>query len=592
MRLYEERSVPAHAAERQAEQPMIQKSGSAPAISTHAPFPPLHAPASARSIGEGAPDAADEQMDSIEEAHIAAILRAMSLGHIVLGVGLAIGSVIMEAALGEPTFFGLAASGGMLGVCGLITILAANRQRASQSPLAFYLLPYADFAIVGLWLLLFSVSGSIVLFYAYVVVSAALLLGSRHAVALGVIAGATILAMSLGQYQHQITPAIMLSPEMQVAFTISSTVLALGLIAYVARLFSVNLDRFIAQTNRQRGELLRTRRRMAEQQEQAQREMEALSSTYVHFISGDTEARAPVSNGPLALAAHILNTLLDHMERLLRISAARSRMEERIGELIQAVERLCSGDATALQALGGPTETSLDTLTLALARAGRQLVLSQQALQHAAGGYTAVIGIAADLSLLCQTLSNTDSALQEMQTRSAQSAVHLRTLLENEGGYSENRSTERPFLREMELRARQQSAGLELLRARLGHIVAQLTSVETELRRTAEGMEQVSRAARPMRAGQAGPAGAPAASGALPGDAAANVQVRPASGPVQPLDSAHPAAPASPRPPSGGLRMSDAPPRRFNGPLASSARPTPEPLESWQTPFGRDDDSL
>jgi hypothetical protein len=503
----------------------------------------------------------------------------MSLGHLCLGVVLALGSVVTEVVLRQPTFFGLTASGGMLAACGLITLLAANRQRTSQSPLAFYLLPYADFAIVGLWLLLFNVSGPIVLFYAYVVVSAALLLGSRHAIVLAAISGATILAISLGQYQDQLVPAITLPHALQVAFTVLSTALALGMIAYLARLFSLNLDRFIALTNRERDETVYARSQVAQQEQQIQDEMENLSNTYARFMEGDIQARALVPNGPLALAGHLLNTLLDQIERLVRAAATRSRMEERITELTQAVDRLSNGDAAALQSLTSPSGTSLDTLTLALARTGRQLILLQQALQHAAGGFTAVFGIASDLSLLHQTLSNTDSALYDLQTRSTQNAVHLHALLESDSGYSEVRSPDRPLLREMELRARQQSSGLELVRSRLGHISAQMEAVETELRRISEGMEQITRGSRPMRAGHPG---------AITGDLAAHgSQVRPGSGTLTTAQPLPPASPAQARPPSGPLRPSDALPRRFTGPLTPPARMPSEPLDPWQVLSGQ-----
>lgn len=503
-----------------------------------------------------------------------AILRSMAIGHLVLGGVLVLGSIIVEVLLREPTFFGLTASGVMLGACGLIALLAANRQRAQQSPLAFYLLPYADFAIVGLWLLLFGVSGPMLLFYAYVVVSAALLLGSRHAITLAGLAGATILATILGQYQGLVSPAIVLPQQAQFAFTAVATILALGLIVAVARLFSLNLDRFIALTNRQNDEIVRTRRRMTDQQEQIQGELEHLSNTYMRFISGDTQARAPVSHTSLALASHILNTLLDHTERLLRTAATRTRMEDRISELTQAVDRLSNGDTAALQAISTPSGTSLDTLTLSLARAGRQLILVQQALQHAAGGYVAVMGIAADLSLLHQTLSSTDSAVYDLQMRSAQSAARLHAMLDSEGSYNESRSTDRPFLREMELRSRQQSAGLELLRTRLGHISSQMEAVENDLRRIAEGMEQITRGSRPSRTGQPG---------TLPVDpATSNPLFHPPNAPSQIPDNVSPSASVPPRPTNGPLWASDGLPRRFNGPLAPPDRTAPEKSELWQ----------
>src|SRR6185437_12293870 len=214
-------------------------------IRTHSPFQAFPFPTPGFSdTDEVTPTYTDEELpNSLQDAHITAILRIMALGHLFLGAALALVGVIIAIPLQEPAFFGLAASGGMLGACGLMTMLAINRQRSGQSPLAFYLLPYADFAIVGLWLLLFGVAGPIALFCAYVVISAALLLGSRHAIALTALSGATILAISLEHAQGQIRPASALPFAGQVVFTIVSTTLALGLIAYVSRLFSLNLDR-------------------------------------------------------------------------------------------------------------------------------------------------------------------------------------------------------------------------------------------------------------------------------------------------------------------------------------------------------------
>jgi|GEM_PF-1853668 len=558
-----------------------------------------------------------------QDAHISAILRWMSLGHLCLGLALALGGVIMEVALHQPTFFGLAASGGMLSACGLITLLAANRQRAGHSPLAFYLLPYADFAIVGLWLLLFGVTGPIILFYAYVVVSAALLLGSRHAIALAGISCATILTISLGQFQDQATPAIILPGGAETLFTIVFTTLGLGLIVYVAWLFSTNLDRFIAETNRQNSELVSARAQVAAQERALRVELETLSDTYVRFMGGEAHTRAPVSNGPLALAAHLLNTMLEQMEQLMRISATRARMEERIGELTQALERLSNGDPNALQALSSPSGTSLDAMTLGLARTGRQIIMLQQMLQRTGAGYAAVLGVASDLALLRQTLNNTNSVMHDLHTRSAQSAVHLRALLESETARIEGFHSERPFLREMELRARQQSAGLEMLQARLDHIGAQLEAAETESRRIAESIDQITKAPRLLRAGQ--PSATP------PEHPASSAQTRPTSGPLRAADTAaalppqyrppsgplHPSSgpfhspdtaaplPAAPLPLSGSLRPPDAAaptptlsrplsgpirasdaaplPRRFTGPLTNSGR-----LNPWQT--GRSED--
>jgi hypothetical protein len=514
---------------------------------------------------------ADEDLpNGLQEAHITAILRAMALGHLFLGAALALGSVIIEIFLQEPAFFGLAASGGMLGACGLITLLAITRQRSRQSPLAFYLLPYADFAIVGLWLLLFGVTGSIVLFYAYVVISTALLLGSRHAIALTAISGAAILAISLEQTQGQVRPAITLLFAGQVTFTIVSTTLALGLIAYVARLFSLNLDRFIALSNRQRGDLLHTRRWMTERQEQTQTDIENLSNTYVRFISGDTKARVLVSSpkGSLTFASHLLNTLLEQLERHQHAAAAHQRLEERIGALTQALDRLNNGDITSLQIISDSTGTPLDALALALGRVGRQLLASQQTLKQAIGGYTAVLGLASDLSSLRQTLGATDSALRDIQKRSDLSASYLHTMLEQKVD-----STERPILHEMELGAHQQISGAELLRARLGHIGVQMQSIQTELRRIAESMEQLTRISRPLRADQS--------------SAPADAPTRPESVPSSARENASSAAAAPARAPGNAAMRAQALPRRFTGPLMPSGRQPADKLNAWQVTLGR-----
>ncbi|HLV97621.1 MAG TPA: hypothetical protein VKT82_02990 [Ktedonobacterales bacterium] len=547
----------------------IPNPGSGPIV-TNSPFQAFPLPTPGTSDDELPPIYADDDLpNGLQEAHITAILRSMALGHLFLGAALALGGVIIEILLQQPAFFGLAASGGMLGACGLITLLAIQRQRSGQSPLAFYLLPYADFAIVGLWLLLFGVTGPTALFYAYVVISAALLLGSRHAIALTAISGATILAISLEQTRGQVTPAITLPGAGQIAFTIASTTLALALIAYVARLFSLNLDRFIAQTNRQREDLLHIRRFMAERQEQVQADIENLSNTYVRFISGDTKARilVPTPKGSLAFASHLLNTLLEQLERHQHAAAAHLRLEERIGELSQALDRLTTGDITGLHIIGNATGTPLDTLTLALGRVGRQLLAAQQALKQAIGGYTAVLGLASDLSSLRQTLSATDSALRDIQKRSDQSAGHLHTMLENKGD-----STERPILHEMELGAHQQISGAELLRARLGHIGVQMQSIETELRRITESMEQLTRTSRPLRAEQAS---APATPQSRPDSASRNVR-----------EHASSASPAPARSPGNPARGADALPRRFTGPLMPPGRQPAEKLNAWQIPLG------
>jgi hypothetical protein len=518
-----------------------------------------------------------------QDVNITAILHMMSLGHLWLGLAVALAGILMEVTLHQPASFGLTASGGMLCACGLITLLAASRRRATQSPLAFYLLPYADFAIIGLWLLLFGISGPIALFYTYVVVSAALLLGSRHAITLAGISGATMLTITLGQYEHHMTPAITLPQAAEAPFTAICTVLALGVIAYAASLFSINLDRFIIESNRQNEAVVRARIQIANHHEQTRHAMETLSDTYMRFMEGDIQARAPLSTGPLALTSHLLNTLLDQVEHLLRASSMHTRMEARIGELTLALDRLSSGDMNALQVLASSSGTPLDTMKMALTHTGRQLILLQQALQRSAAGYTAVTSIASDLALLHQALKNTDSALHDLQTRAAQSASYLHTLLDGESGYSEGLHNDRPFLREMELRARQQSAGIEMLHARLGHIGSQLEAVEAELRRIAEGMEQITRAPHLPRTGQPGP-------NPPEHQTVSGTLLRSSSGPLQRPDTLSSPNSGPLRPASGSLRPSDALPRRFSGPLTPSGYTGSERPGPWQASFGRAED--
>lgn len=575
MRLQEEHNAPSDTAtEHIPEQFPNQRPDAGPAFTTN---PPLPVPA-LRSSMELLPTFPDEGLPSgLPDAHIRAILRSMSLGHLVLGLALMFGGVIVELLTSEPAFFGLAASGGMLCACGLMTMLGNDRQRANPSPLAFYLLPYADFAIVGLWMLLFGATGPIMLFYPYVIVSAALLLGSRHAIALTGVAGAAILAVSLGQQQEQGMAAMHLSTGEQAALTILATALALALIVYVARLFSLDLDRFIALTNRQRDHLFFARRRVAEQQEQVRGTIEQLSSTYMRFKSGDTEARAqvPSQDSPLAFAPQLLNALLDQLARQSRAWSAHARLEERISELSYRLDRLSNGDATALQNVTGPTGTSLDTLMLALGRIGQQLLSSQQALKRAVGGYTAVLGIADDLSVLQQSLGSADSSLYELQKRSAQSLDHLRARLESVEYLTTSHSTERLSLHEMELRAQEQNSGLDLLRARLGHIGAQIEVCENELRRITENMEQITRVPR----SPSGTLNAPADVAAL------NAPSYPARNTSQASDSSPQRTPtparAFPRIPRG----TDPLPRRFTGPL-SAGRAQPERPGRWPEPPG------
>ncbi len=574
MRLQEEHNAPPDTAtEHIPEQISNQRPDTGSAFTTN---PPLQVPA-VRSSMELLPAFPEEGLPSgLPDAHIRAILRSMSLGHLVLGLALMSGGVIVELLTAEPAFFGLAASGGMLCACGLMTLLGHDRQRASQSPLAFYLLPYADFAIVGLWMLLFGAAGPIILFYPYVIVSAALLLGSRHAIALTGLAGAAILAVSLGQYQAQGIPAIHLSADRQTAMTILATALALALIVYVARLFSLDLDRFIALTNRQRDHLFFARRRVAEQQEQVRSTMEQLSNTYMRFKAGDTDARAqvPSQDSPLAFAPQLLNALLDQLARQSRAWAAHAHLEERISELSYRLDRLSNGDATALQNVTGPTGTALDTLMLALARIGQQLLSSQQALKHAVGGYAAVLGIADDLSVLQQSLGSADSSLYELQKRSAQSADHLRARLESMEYLATSRSTDRLSLHEMELRAQEQNSGLDLLRARMGHIGAQIEACENELRRIAENMEQITKIPRPPSAAQLS---------AAADVASLNAPSHPARNAPQASDSSSPRTPTPARAFPRVPRAADPLPRRFTGPL-SAGRAQPERPNRWPEP--------
>jgi hypothetical protein len=496
----------------------------------------------------------------------------------------------MEAALHQPAFFGLAASGVLLGACGVMSLLAVRRQTASPS-LAFYLLPYADFAIIGLWLLLFGVVSPAILFYAYVIVSAALLLGSRHAIALAGIAAATILMISVAQYQYSAIPAIKLPAVAAAGFTILGAMLALGLTAAIARLFSTNLDRFILLSNRQNEALQEARARLDEHQQRILHELAMFSATYARFAAGETGARISPTQGALTQAAQMVNALLEQVEQLLDISTLQERLEERIGAINQALERLCNGDTTAIQKLSWPSGTSLDFTAIGLERIARQFAYFQQATQQAGTAQTAMLTLASELNLLRQNLVHTDTPLGDLLTRSTQNAVHLHVLLEGElprtGGYR----SERPLLQEMELRARQQGAVLEMVRARLGHVEAQLEAVETELRHIVDRIEPIARPPRWPRLSLSGPAApeqpAPVliapqrglASSPLKGsDTLPPHPLRPGSAPLTGSDAPHPPRPASsPLKPSDGLTPL---PRRFNGPLTRSDPLAPDRLEA------------
>jgi hypothetical protein len=534
-----------------------------PPQSTPAP-PPDTSPANASS------QAAQEQSDwntlGRQDARITSILRQMSIGHLTLGIVLTIAGAILEGTLHQSAFFGLAASGAMLGACGLITLLAINRQQANPSALGFYLLPYADFAIVGLWLLLFGTTSPILLFYAYIIVSAALLLGSRHAITLAIISAATTLTVSLGEYAQRVEPAIILRDGEQFVFISLFTALAIGLMVYVAALFSSNLDRFISENNRQRNQLSLAHARLTEQQQQVARELELLNDAYLRFIGGETHARVSVSSGALALAGQHINALFEQIEQLARFASQHMRMEARAVELNAAMERLGNGDMNALQALSAPSGTSLDDMTVALVRIMRQMVELQQALQRARVDFGVITNLASELTMARQGLNSAGNAIRELLSRSAQSAVHMRSMIDTEMTPAEGRYSERPFMREMELRARQQSAGLELLYARLEHVMAQMDATEYELRRLVENADasarRLPRATFPIN---------PTLEqmGLLPPGA----QISPKSGPITyaPMSS-----------PSGSGPVNSAPlfPRAPSGPLNSA------PLQS-RTPSGQ-----
>ncbi len=576
--------------------PNLRRAGHVPAKLAAVPSTANAATSTPADDLPGGEPPADPGFQGRQDAHISAILRQTSLGHLLLGCALLVGGVILEAALHQPAFFGLAASGGMLSACGIITWLAINRQPPHQLALGFYLLPYADFAIVSLWLLLFGIASPIALFYTYVIVSAALFLGSRHALALTLITGATILTISLGQFQNQITPAISLPAGGQVSFNLLFTMLALGLIAYAATLFSSNLDRFIIENNRQIDHLAHTQAQIAEQRQQIDRELEMLNDTFVRFTSGETHIRAPVAHGLLALAGQQMNALFEQIEQLLRARKLTARMEERIAELNQALERLITGDLNALQAISTPSSTSLDILTLSLARMIRQIAELQQAAQRARGDYSAVMSLASELTLVRQSMSGASGAILELLSRSAQSAIQLRAMIETNRSPAESHHAERPFLREMELRARQQNAGLELLHARLEHVMVQIEATEAELRRLAEQGELSLRGQRIARTTlPIGPA--PEQARLLPSGAQMRsvsgtlASTRPTSGPLGsgPLGSGpfnaagQPVRSGNGMPGSGPLQGSEAPPRprRFVSPMMAPSRPEQGEPHIW-----------
>lgn len=462
-----------------------------------------------------------------QDKTILRILRAMAMGHLFLGLALALSSVMLEAYLHEPLFFGLAASGAILGACGVILRLNLERRVTLQSPLVFYLLPYADFVNVGLWLLLFGMNGPILLFFAYVLLSTALLLGSRQALILTLIAGGTICAVTVSQTYNQITPVLNVPEAFGLPIMLSLTMLALGLIAYVARLFSLNLDRFTHESARQSEDLLHQRLQFSQQQHQLTEELEALNEDLTQYLKGKTQTRISEFFEMLAPLQKNLNAVLEQGEKLLYAAAYTNRLQEKITALKQALERANIGDRSAVQVLASPSKTSLDTLTQPLVSICQQWFELQQVFQRARAEYQSLASLTADLAMLRQSLISTDAAFSEMNTRAAQGARHLHALLESEGATTSRGSgslnSERPLLREMELRARQQSSGLEVLRERLRIISERLEHIESDLRKAGEGMEQALKlpsSSRPMprfpeRPEVTGPKGAPRATNPL-----------------------------------------------------------------------------
>jgi hypothetical protein len=465
------------------------------------PFPSFSA--------EKAPDQAEMEappgpmLPARQDKTILRILRTMAMGHLFAGLALALGSVIVEAMLHQSLFFGLAASGAILGACGVILRLNLERRVTLQSPLIFYLLPYADFANVGLWLLLFGMTGPILLFFAYVILSTALLLGSRQAISLALIAGGTICAVALSQTFNQITPALNLPEDWSLPFQLSLTVLALGLVAYVARLFSLNLDRFTHESARQSEDLLHQRFQLTQHQQRLAEELEALNEDLNQYLSGKTQTRVSAFLELLTPVHKSLNAVLEQGEKLLYAAAYANRLQERVAVLKQTIERITMGDRSAIQMLASPTKTVLDSISQPMVAISQQWLELQQLFQHARAEYQSMAGLTADLAVLRQHLDTADAALSEMYTRSSQSARHLHALLDNEGGtrdYSSGPlSSERPLLREMELRARQQSASLEVLRTRLKVLGERMEHIELSLRQAGEGLEQALRIPSPSR---------------------------------------------------------------------------------------------
>jgi hypothetical protein len=109
----------------------------------------------------------------------------------------------------------------------------------------------------------------------------------------------------------------------------------------------------------------------------------------------------------------------------------------------------------------------------------------------------------------------------------------------------------------------------------MGHISTQMRGIETELRRIAESMDQISRVSRPLRAEQPG---TPAE--AKPPTPSAHFRL--AGGLPQAPDSGATPTPAPTRTPTGGWRASELLPKRFNGPMMTPGHPSAEQSKPWQ----------
>jgi hypothetical protein len=286
---------------------------------------------------------------------------------------------------------------------------------------------------VGLWLLLFGVTGPILLFFAYVILSTALLLGSRHALSMTLMTGVTVCAVSLMQSVNLISPALTLSPEIALPFMLTMTVIALGLVAYVARLFSLNLDRFTSESARQSEDLARQRMHISHHDRQLAEEVQTLNEYLTHYLTGQTQTRLPATLEVLAPVQKNLNVLLEHGERLLHAAALVNRLQERISLVKQSLERLIIGDRSAIQVLNSASKTTLDQLSQPLVTLGQQWYELQSLFQRARAEYQSLNSLTTDLAMLRQSLNSANAALSEMMARAMQSTHHLHAMLESDG---------------------------------------------------------------------------------------------------------------------------------------------------------------